>query len=295
MLTIVLLIPATILYIVLIATYKPQGRYREGKLLSIELPSEAMEDAELLRIQQRYNRQLARISLWSIVAFVPVALMWQWFAAQTVYFFLWLTVFLFVTVGPFRRAFRDTIKLKRDRGWGDTVEDEYWANGFTYHNPQDKRISVPKRVGIGMTVNTGTLAGRTIMQAVIALVAGVLLFASFLIIRAEFVSPTLTVTPEERIEIDYPMHGYDFALADVRGMTLVDGVPSGGKINGENSTKYKRGTFRLKEIGKSRVFIFKDNPPYIRFELDNTYVFYNDRDSAETRKLFEQLQTRIDR
>jgi len=73
-------------------------------------------------------------------------------------------------------------------------------------------------------------------------------------------------------------------------MSLVDIVPSGLKSNGESTTQYARGHFKLNEIGKTRLYIYKNNPPYIKFELDDVYVFYNDKDPMLTKQLFEQLQ-----
>lgn len=293
MLIVFLLIPSIILYIAIYAVYRPLGQYRDGILLSITLPPEALEDAGVQEIRDRYNRQFGRFSIGAIVAFIPVALTGAWFAVQLVYFLLWIFAMLFISTVLYRRSFRGVLALKREHDWGNAEEDEYWKNGFTYHNPQDKRLFVDKRVGVGATVNTGRPAGKAIMGGTIVLAAGVLFFAMFLVIRAEFTSPQLIVTPGDRIEIDYPMHSYDFAFADIKGMELVDSVPKGSKTNGEATNKYARGTFRLKGIGKSRLFIFKNNPPYIKFELDKTYVFFNDEDPEETLKLFEQLQGRI--
>jgi uncharacterized membrane protein len=60
-----------------------------------------------------------------------------------------------------------------------TDDDEYWANGFTYHNPIDRSILVPKRVGVGLTVNTGTLTGKIIMWGIVGLTAAVVVGCIF--------------------------------------------------------------------------------------------------------------------
>lgn len=60
-------------------------------------------------------------------------------------------------------------------------------------------------------------------------------------------SPILTITTEQRIEIDYPMYSFDFDIADIEQLTLVDDIPSGMKTNGEATDKYSRGRFRLNQ------------------------------------------------
>ncbi|MNH93161.1 hypothetical protein D3C73_457560 [compost metagenome] len=171
-----------------------------------------------------------------------------------------------------------------------TDDDEYWANGFTYHNPHDKSIFVTKRIGIGATINTATTVGKFFIGGTLVLLAVTIIGVSFMLIRSELTSPILSVTPEHAIEINYPMYSYDFNIADIKELTLVDRVPSGSKTNGEATDQYARGHFRLKELGKTRLYIFKNNPPYIRIKLKDVYIFYNEKAPLLTEQLFEQLQ-----
>jgi len=215
---------------------------------------------------------------------------------------IWVTMVLLFTAIPaglviyvYRRLhIQEQEILTNDGKTVYTDDDEYWANGFTYHNPNDKSIFVTKRVGVGETVNTATPVGKMIVWGAGALVAAVIFGTSFLLIRSEMTSPKLTVTSDQRIEIDYPMYSYSFDMTDIRQLTLVESVPSGSKTNGESTDKHARGHFRLKDIGKSRLYIFKNNPPYIQFVLDDVHIFYNDEDSAKTRELYEELREMVE-
>ena len=457
MLTFILLFTAVICYIVLLATYKPQAKYREGMLFAVTLPEEALEHAEIRRIQARFQASLTRAGIGLAIGLVPFVLLYRWLPYQILYFFVWLAIFMIIMVIPFRRAFRETLALKRQHGWfvgqksviwtdlrvaqlknqrsaslwlyavpfamnaglllwmirkdaelagiaasgffltalflvislymrrtkakvysmntevnlilnqarrrslsylwlwmaiaesihsgflyilllnentamdgiwlaiillftalpvggvfyvyrkirileqeilsqdGKVVytdEDEYWANGFTYHNPHDKSIFVPKRVGIGATVNTATPVGKVLVWGTVAITAVVILGVSFMLIRSELTSPTLAMTDNHRVDIQYPMYSYDFDIGDIEELSLVDSVPSGVKTNGEATGQYARGHFRLKELGKTRLYVFKDNPPYIRIKLGNGYIFYNEKDPERTKEVFKQLQQR---
>jgi len=424
-------------------------------LFAITLPPHALEHEEIQSIRARFNKQFKKASLWMILCYVPFLFLHYLMTYQFIYFFVWISVFFFVMVIPFRRAFRDTLALKREHEWfvgtkrviqsdlrvahlknqqsislwlfiipfamaigtmlwtiledidfigmasvglilttlfllisllmrgskgkvysensevnvalnqarrrsisqlwlsmaivenihvlfiylwllNDnagmngvwvtililftiipigfiyytyrnistleqevlaqdgkiiyTDDDEYWANGFTYHNPNDKSILVPKRIGIGETINTATVVGKFSMWGTVGLTAVLIIGVSFMLIRSELTSPVLTVKADHTIEIDYPMYSFDFNIADIEEIMLVDEVPSGRKSNGESTTQHARGHFKLNEIGKTRLYIFKNNPPYIRMKLDDVYIFYNEKDPVLTKDLFEQLK-----
>lgn len=214
---------------------------------------------------------------------------------------LWITLtllFIAIPVGLVVYVYRKITSVEQETLAQDgktiyTDDDEFWSNGFTYHNPQDRSILVPKRVGVGETINTGTWVGKMIAWGSVGLVAVVIIGVSFMLIRSEMTSPVLTVTPEHRIQIDYPMYSFGFNMADIKQMELVDSVPSGIKTNGEATEKQARGHFRLKELGNARLYIFKNNPPYIRIKLNDVYIFYNEKDPQQTKQLFEQLQKQV--
>ncbi|GAA1051246.1 DUF1648 domain-containing protein [Arthrobacter russicus] len=52
----------------------------------------------------------------------------------------------------------------------DPREDErFWAAGFVYHNPDDRSVIVPKRSGLGYTVNWGRPGGKALLLGVLAI------------------------------------------------------------------------------------------------------------------------------
>lgn len=170
-----------------------------------------------------------------------------------------------------------------------TDDDEYWANGFTYHNPNDKSIMVPKRVGIGTTINTGNPVGKSIYYGLLGLTAVLIIGVSLMIVRSEYTSPELLIKEDGVITIDYPMYNFSFNVDEIEELSLIEKVPSGFKSNGEATSKYARGNFKLDEYGKTKLYIFKKSPPYIVFKLNDLYVIYNDAEPALTKQLFAEL------
>lgn len=453
-LTIILGMTTFICYAVTLGVYASQANFRSGMLFAVALPPDAAEDGDIARIRQRYAGSLRAMTLWTLLGLVPVALLYAWPGFQITAYWAWMAAFFFTITAPFRRAFRDTLELKRRNGWfvgtkrivqvdlkavrlaekksaplwyflipfamgaalvlhawlqdvslvppaslgflltlsffllarhakrsvakaysmngeinqllngsrrrilsmlwlllaiaenvhalllyrliarespGDKVlsmsllllfafipaamvygsysriqrmeretleadgriiysdDDEYWANGFTYHNPHDRRVLVPKRIGMGETINTGTAAGKWIMGGTLALTAAVLIGTSYMAIRSEVASPIMTIESGSRIEISYPMYSIGFEPSEMEALTLVDSVPRGSKRSGEATGKALRGHFKLEELGKARLFVFRNNPPYIRIKLKDEYVFYNESDPPATREQYRKL------
>ncbi|MBH5320943.1 hypothetical protein I6N90_24460 [Paenibacillus sp. GSMTC-2017] len=458
MLTVIVLIVALISFMTMVFTYKPQAKYKNGMLFAVTLPDDVIVHPQILKIQDQFNKQFTSISVWLVVSLIPLILLHYLTPYQVIYFLLWMFVFFIVMVIPFRKAFRETLHLKRENEWfvgkksviqsdlrvarlknqrsaplwlfiiplamgignvlyvrGKEIEllglisgglvltilfffislfmrrtkakvysmnsevnvslnqarrrsisymwliiaivenihflliylllnnenasmdgvwiaiislfavipvgiivavyrkinalekevleqdgkviysddDEYWANGFTYHNPNDKSLFVTKRIGIGETINTATLFGKIFVGGVFGVAVAVIVGVSFMLLRSDMTSPVLTVTADHKVVINYPMYSFDFHIADIEQLTLVDEVPEGRKTNGEAMAKYSRGQFRLKELGNSRLYIFKNNPPYIRIKLKDSYIFYNEKNPLFTKQLFEHLKNQV--
>lgn len=237
------------------------------------------------------------------IGLVPFYLLFEWPSYQVIYILVWMTAYLAATAWPFRGASRRTLAAKRKQGWfvggehgtpDDPVGDSYWSNGFTYHNPNDKRMFVPKRVGIGETINTGTPAGKWLFGGLIGLAAAVMLGVCLLLVLSEIKPPVLTVTEDQHIRIDYPLYAFGFALSDIEQLTLEEEVPSGRRTNGEATGKVARGHFKLNDLGKARLYIYRDRPPYIRIKLKDSYVFYNEENPQDTRALYERIEQALD-
>lgn len=92
------------------------------------------------------------------------------------------------------------------------------------------------------------------------------------------------------MDIRYPMYSFDFNLTDIKDLKLVDAIPGGEKTNGEATNQYARGHFRLKKVGKARLYVYKNNPPSIRIQLEDVTIYYNEKDPQQTKRLFESLQ-----
>ena len=81
-----------------------------------------------------------------------------------------LVVFL-VLVLPMPRS-RAKARTRADRGSTPAIfrdDDRYWSGDFFYNNPDDPAVFVPKRFGLGWTVNFGHPQGKLLLIGILLL------------------------------------------------------------------------------------------------------------------------------
>ncbi|AIQ34953.1 hypothetical protein R50345_10270 [Paenibacillus sp. FSL R5-0345] len=212
---------------------------------------------------------------------------------------VWSLGIFFVSVVPVLGIFYvhyklkqfETTLLKGEHEILYTDDDEYWINGTTYNNPNDRSVMVPKRLGIGTTINIGTKTGKSIYYGLFVFVALLLIGTGWMGVQADFSTPTLTADGKGTVSIKYPMYNYSFAMKDVQELKLVDSYPSGGRrTNGVATDTVAIGNFKFEEYGKSKAYLVKNSPPYIVIKLPEVYVLYNAKDATETERTYAELQ-----
>ncbi|MFC3747793.1 DUF5808 domain-containing protein [Paenibacillus sp. GCM10012306] len=173
-----------------------------------------------------------------------------------------------------------------------TDDDEYWINGTTYNNPSDSSLMVPKRVGIGTTINIGTKVGKSIYRSLFVFVPVVLIGTGWMTVQAEFATPHLTVGGNGGVSIEYPLYNYKFNLKDAEEITLVNFLPRARRTNGISMDTVAIGNFKLDTYGKTKLYTYRNSPPYIVIKLPDIYVVYNTKNPSETERIFAELQGR---
>lgn len=181
-------------------------------------------------------------------------------------------------------------KYAHTNGNIDTVdEDYYWGTGLVYHNPNDNKVWVKKRFGAGTTVNTATKSGKLLHYGAYALVLAIVIPVAVLIIRSDANAPQLTIHEDGTVHISDITYSYDFKLSDIEEAVLEEKMPSGFRSNGIATSEYARGNFNLTDLGKAKLYVFKNSPPYIIIKLQDIYVIYNESEPDKTKETFQML------
>jgi uncharacterized membrane protein len=169
-----------------------------------------------------------------------------------------------------------------------TDDDHYWQSGLYYNNPHDNNAFVEKRVGIGMTVNIATKGGKMFIWTMVPAIVIWLGIAVYML-PFDFGSVTLNVSGEA-ITISAPLNRFTFTSEEIINVSLIDILPPAGRVNNVSHGRIISGLSHVRDYGESHVFVFRENPPFIRIELESGWVFLNGKTKDETFTFFEKIK-----
>jgi hypothetical protein len=85
------------------------------------------------------------------------------------------------------------------------------------------------------------------------------------------------------------MYGDEWRKEDIKSVKLLDEMPEvTWKINGFGLSTMAKGVFKVKDYGKSLLFIEKE-PPYIYVNVGEEHIFINGSSPEETRSWYWEL------
>ena len=81
-----------------------------------------------------------------------------------------------------------------------------------------------------------------------------------------------------------------FNIEDIQKIELLESINTVTRTKGTGTSKYIRGVCNIEgESKKASVYIYKNNSPYIRIELEEGLLIYNDKKSDDTKKTYDKL------
>lgn len=170
-------------------------------------------------------------------------------------------------------------------------DDVYWLHGF-YNNPNDPRINVEKRFGIGFTINLGNPKAKVIAGCIIAVTA-VFLIGMFSLFLAFDTAAFAPVIESGAVTIKAPVYSEAFTIDEIQEIEEIQSIPAGTRTNGLGSSSLLVGHFSLSGYGKSMLFVYNDKPPYLAIHLKDRVVILNGKTPEETRQYHRLLTQEI--
>lgn len=168
-----------------------------------------------------------------------------------------------------------------------TDDDEFWTRGY-YYNPNDRRTMVEKRIGYGFTCNMATLKGKCLTFGILVPVAVLILFLSIVFVRMDTGSFNLFINGST-VKIEAPLYSFSFDINEIQEVNKIDILPKGARTNGAATEVYNLGNFNLNGYGNSRMYVYKENPPFIIVKLKDIYLFINGKTKETTDKYYKTL------
>lgn len=167
-------------------------------------------------------------------------------------------------------------------------EDVYWLKGY-YDNPNDKRILVDERVGMGMTLNMGNVYGKIIASVIYTLLAILLigLFGTFYMVEK---SSFNLYQQGDTFYTEAPFYKTSFNENEIVNVRLINDLPAGSRTNGFGLPSIDLGNYFLHGYGKSKVYVYRNKPPFVIIELKEKTVLINGKTEEETLRIYERVR-----
>lgn len=168
-------------------------------------------------------------------------------------------------------------------------EDDCWR-GMNYYNPYDRNVFVEKRVGIGVTVNMATFAGKVFSFIILLVIIGVAVLG-IKMIPVDFGEIEIHDTGKI-IRIEAPLYDEDIKVKDIVSIKMIDKLPNAVKVNGVGTDRISLGAYRVKGYGNSGVYVKRSIRAVLVIELKSgKSVFLNCKDIKTTKNYYKRISS----
>ncbi len=172
---------------------------------------------------------------------------------------------------------------------GSIEDDDCWLGGLIYYNPDDRRVNVEKRVGVGFTINMATPVGKVFSAVITLLIVGTVVFCGVFTIPVEFCPLTLSVERGALTAVQV-REDYSIPLDSIEGLELVQSLPSLARVNGTGMPKLSKGTYRDRDTGeRCELFLNPENGEFLKFASGDTTYYMSAADDEQTVEIYHEL------
>ncbi len=275
------LLVTTIIMLTILLTNKTAEKANGNILLGVSLPHSELENNEVLKIVQGFHKTYISAGLISVLLMLPLLIIYNYDSISILYILAWCCLVFYSNFIIQKKYFNKLYQLKRDKGWYieerqsieiDTDESQFWVTGY-YYNPNDKRVWVEKRFGIGTTTNMASWLGKLTYVFLATIIIGTIALSIF-IMPLDFGSVDLEVK-NNVVFVNAPMRNDSFSLSDIQEVKQVKDLPKMRKRNGGDGNNFYIGSFYVQGYNNCSVYIHRNNPPYIFVTLSDRIVILN--------------------
>ena len=158
--------------VLLCALMVRDGKPRKNMVVGVTLPYSLLADPAVERLLGRFRREMWITCLAVLLPAVPACLIRSFGVSMTVWL-VWILVVCVVFLMPYARCNAALRRLKAQRvGEKPGDEDRHWLWGMFYWNPQDPRLLVSARLGVGTTINLARRWGQAVAGLLALLLLG---------------------------------------------------------------------------------------------------------------------------
>ena len=274
--------------------YSGREKYREGMILGIHVPPEAVENDEVRALTENYRTGFRRFQRINLAAGILCPAFC--FLNTGAGFLVWtLWILEYCLLFPLRSivSLRKMYVIKKKHHWIRDDDDEYWKNGW-YSNPYDRHLFVEDRMNSSSySINMAHPAAKWwIAFAVFICIAAVSVCIVLAVILGDLdgSSPDLKVT-EDQVTLSYSFYDCSFSTDEIQSVELLSKLPEDDydRVNGGDTDNVLVGYFEGEKTGDVMMFLIKGETPLIRIKLPDQTVFLNSDADGQTEKWYEEI------
>ena len=249
----------------------------------------------LLRVRRLYWDRFWRLNLWAMALLNLFLILGYRSEAAILGLSLGFTVLLLAgslwmefSVRRAQAALTETAPIVAD-------EDDAWVGGIFYYNPTDKRFLVAKRIGLGSTVNLGTLAGKLYMG-----------FAALVLLSVLAIGPIFGIVDSIPVRLELSgsapvclvaSHGqsekYRLDTDAITDVQLRDTLPDAARTWGTGMDHYLQGDFYVIGEGNARFCLDPTQKCFLRVEAGGQVYCFTGDSEDHTAAIAQALQSTV--
>ena len=249
----------------------------------------------LLRVRRLYWDRFWRLNLWAMALLNLFLILGYRSEAAVLGLSLGFTVLLLAgslwmefSVRRAQAALTETAPIVAD-------EDDAWLGGVFYYAPTDKRFLVAKRIGLGSTVNLGTLAGKLYMG-----------FAALVLLSVLAIGPIFGIVDSIPVRLELSgsapvclvaSHGqsekYRLDTDAITDVQLRDTLPDAARTWGTGMDHYLQGDFYVVGEGNARFCLDPTQKCFLRVEAGGQVYWFTGDSEDHTAAIAQALQSTV--
>ena len=214
---------------------------------------------------------------------------------QILYLSLYAVYMLGIMTGGFFFLRRQKLIEKRYKNETSVEidDDDNWILGQIYYNPEDKRLNIDKRVGVGTTVNMAHPVGKVIGVLTILLV--IFIFLELIYVGILGQTPMEVRVEDGNIICHQMKDDYCIPISDIDDITI-ESDSAKLKLRKEAGydmdPKYK-GKYYVNDESGCIVFLDLNTKKYMTVSADGKKYYINGESNGESEKVYSEVLNQI--
>lgn len=176
----------------------------------------------------------------------------------------------------------------------ETDDDEYWKNGW-YNNPNDPHLWVQDRLcSTNYSMNMAKPAAKVISVITAVAIGALIIWVLALVVELETAKVSVAFH-EKTMEIEGLGYECEVNADDIISLELLETLPNDKfyKSNGADTEKCLFGNFKGRDTGKCMMFLYRNESPVLKIQLEDITVFLNSEEEEETKDWYDDLTGRM--